>query len=128
MSRHFFLWPHGSYQNPQARIIYSAAELFVISSVQDNLPGTGLEAHACGTPVIAFDIGGLSDIIEHHKTGGLVKDLNYSLMAKEITWLIENNIRHKKLCESARERAVKLWNQKRIAKLYSEFYFQVLNQ
>ncbi len=110
------------------RIIYSAADLFVISSVQDNLPGTGLEAHACGTPVIAFDIGGLSDIIEHHKTGGLVKDLNYSLMAKEITWLIENNIRHKKLCESARERAVKLWNQKRIAKLYSEFYFQVLNQ
>lgn len=34
------------------RLLYAAADVFVIPSRQDNLPNTGLEAHACGTPVV----------------------------------------------------------------------------
>ena len=55
------------------RILYSAVDAMMIPSRQDNLPNTGVEALACGTPVIAFDCCGLSDIVSHQKTGWLAK-------------------------------------------------------
>ncbi|MFM7642895.1 MAG: glycosyltransferase, partial [Cyanobium sp.] len=55
------------------RLLYAAADVFVIPSRQDNLPNTGLEAHACGTPVVAFATGGLVDIVDPYITGALAQ-------------------------------------------------------
>jgi glycosyltransferase involved in cell wall biosynthesis len=66
------------------RALYSTADVMVIPSRQDNLPNTGVEAHACGTPVVAFDIGGLPDIVEHQKTGYLAKAFDTEDLAKGI--------------------------------------------
>lgn len=52
------------------RLLYAAADVFVMPSCQDNLPNTGLKAHACGTPVVAFRTSGLVDIVDDHITGG----------------------------------------------------------
>lgn len=49
--------------------IYSAADLYVIPSLQDNQPNTVLEAMACGTPVIGFAVGGISDMVRPGITG-----------------------------------------------------------
>ena len=59
-----------------ATCFYSAADAFVIPSLQDNLPNTGLEAHACGTPVIAFNACGLPDIVDDRVTGALASHLS----------------------------------------------------
>lgn len=53
-------------------VVYSAADLFVIPSVQENLPNTVLESLACGTPVVGFDVGGIPDMVRPGRTGQLV--------------------------------------------------------
>ncbi len=56
--------------------IYNAADVFVAPSEQDNYPGTVLEAAACGTPAVAFRIGGMPDIIQHKESGYLAEYKN----------------------------------------------------
>lgn len=50
-------------------VAYSAADVFIIPSIQENLPYTVMESLSCGVPVVAFDIGGIRDMIEHQKNG-----------------------------------------------------------
>ena len=52
---------------------YSACDLFVCPSTQDNLPNTVLEALACGTPILGFSIGGLPDMVDSPAKGTLVE-------------------------------------------------------
>ena len=53
-------------------LIYSAADIFILPSLEDNLPNTILESLACQTPIIAFDTGGAKDII-NNTNGSIVK-------------------------------------------------------
>jgi glycosyltransferase involved in cell wall biosynthesis len=53
--------------------VYSAADILLFPTLADNLPNVVLEAMACGTPVVSFDIGGLSDLVDHQETGFLAK-------------------------------------------------------
>jgi glycosyltransferase involved in cell wall biosynthesis len=51
---------------------YSAADVFVLPSIEDNLPNTVLESMSCGTPVLAYDAGGVRDMVVEEHTGWLV--------------------------------------------------------
>ncbi len=59
------------YDDLSLRALYSAADAMVIPFRQDNFPNIGLEAHACGAPVVAFNIGGMPDIVADRVTGVL---------------------------------------------------------
>lgn len=59
------------HDNETLRLAYSAADLFVIPSLQENLPNSILESLACNTPVVAFNAGGIPDIIHHGENGYL---------------------------------------------------------
>lgn len=52
--------------------VYSAADVTVVPSAQDNMPMAALESLACGTPVVGFDVGGLRDLVRQGETGLLV--------------------------------------------------------
>lgn len=58
--------------------VYAAADCFVAPSREDNLPNTVLEALASGTPTIAFEIGGMPDMVEHGSTGFLASPFDVS--------------------------------------------------
>jgi glycosyltransferase involved in cell wall biosynthesis len=74
------------------RLLYSAADVMVVPSRRDNLPNTAVEAHACGTPVVAFRIGGLPDIVEHKKTGYLADPFDTGELAQGILWTLKKSI------------------------------------
>jgi glycosyltransferase involved in cell wall biosynthesis len=98
----------------------------VIPSRQDNLPNTGLEAHACGTPVVAFNTGGLSDIVADRVTGALAEPFDPVSLAAVIRWVLEDPQRRRQLAASARSRAEHLWAPSRVAGLYAGVYQHAL--
>jgi glycosyltransferase involved in cell wall biosynthesis len=104
------------------RLLYAAADVFVIPSRQDNLPNTGIEAQACGTPVVAFRTGGLVDIVADHSTGALADPFDPASLANAIRWVFEDPQRRQELGSSARQRAELLWSPARVAGLYGEVY------
>jgi glycosyltransferase involved in cell wall biosynthesis len=110
------------------RLLYAAADVFVIPSRQDNLPNTGLEAHACGTPVVAFATGGLVDIVDHQITGALAQPFDPHSLAAAIRWVLEDPQRRRQLGAAARQRAERLWDPSRVAGLYAEVYGQALER
>ena len=107
------------------RVLYSAADAMVIPSRQDNLPNTGVEAHACATPVIAFDTGGLPDIVVHKHTGYLAKPFDTQELARGITWVLDRRDSGL-LGKQARERAVVRFAYPVVAKQYLDVYAQAL--
>jgi glycosyltransferase involved in cell wall biosynthesis len=110
------------------RLLYVAADVFVISSRQDNLPNTGLEAHACGTPVVAFRTGGLVDIVDDRVTGALAEPFDPTSLAASIRWVLDDPQRRRQLGAAARQRAEQLWDPARVAGLVAEVYRQALEQ
>ena len=64
--------------------VYSAADLFVLPSLQENLANTVLEAMACGVPVVSFDSGGTPDMVRPGLTGQLVPALDVGALGDTI--------------------------------------------
>ena len=64
--------------------IYSAADLYVLPSLEDNLPNTMLESMACGTPVVSFPVGGMPDMIVDGVTGFVARDMSSESLATVI--------------------------------------------
>lgn len=107
--------------------LYRSADVVVIPSLQDNLPGTGLEAQSCGIPVVAFRVGGLADVVEDHSTGLLAESSNIRDLCNCLTSILTSNERVLQFGFAARERAILLWNQKTVIESYYDFYREVLD-
>jgi glycogen synthase len=72
-------------------LLYGAADVMVVPSLQESFGQTGSEAQACGRPVVAFDCTGLRGVVQHLATGYLVEPFNVEglaawLMAFRIYW------------------------------------------
>jgi len=69
-------------------LIYSAADVFTIPSIQENLPNTIMEAMACGTPAVGFEVGGIPEMIAHQETGFLATYKSAENFAEGIKWVL----------------------------------------
>ena len=107
-------------------LVYSAADVFVLPSVQDNLPNTIMEAIACGTPCVAFNIGGMPDLIEHEQNGYLAQPYQTDDFARGIAWVLPNTERHHKLSHRAGEKVENEFTQKIQANRYVSLFTQIL--
>lgn len=68
--------------------LYSAADLFVTPSLEDNLPNTVMEAMACGCPVVGFHIGGIPEMIDHGRNGYVAENRSSADLAKGIEQIL----------------------------------------
>ena len=108
------------------RLHYCAADLTVVPSRQEAFGQTASESHACGTPVVAFNTTGLTDIVEHKKTGYLAKAFDPMDLARGVKWILTDSARHLELGQAARARAVKLWSYETVAAQYLSIYYQAI--
>lgn len=108
------------------RVLYSAADVFVLPSRQDNLPNTGVEALACGTPVVAFDVCGLPDIVTHQETGYLARPFDPEDLAAGIQWVLADEARRSELSRRARQVAVERFSYPVVASQYLDAYRDAL--
>ena len=99
----------------------------VVPSIQEAFGQTASEAHACATPVVAFKIGGLIDIVSQKQTGYLADPYDPKSLAYGINWILEDEERNKKLSLQARLKAEKYWDSRIIAKKYIDAYHSALS-
>jgi glycosyltransferase involved in cell wall biosynthesis len=107
------------------KILYSACDVMVVPSLQENLANTIMEALACGLPVVGFDIGGNSDMVGHKLNGYLAEPLSVSDLAFGIRWVLCNDD-YSLLSQAARTVVLEKFDSKKVAFQYVELYQRAL--
>ena len=112
--------------NEQMSQAYNAADLFVIPSLEDNLPNTIIESLACGTPTIAFHTGGIPDMIDHQQNGYLAQYQNAPDLAKGIHWAL-TQANYAQLAQNARQKVLDNFTEETVANQYVKLYQKTLS-
>lgn len=115
------------HDDKKLRLIYNSADVMVVPSLQENLSNAIMESLACGTPVVAFNIGGNSDMIDHLENGYLAKPYEASDLAAGIQWVL-NSAQSDILHQKARLKVEQNFESSRIAKKYIELYEMILKE
>ena len=84
--------------------VYSAADIFVIPSLHEAFGQTCLEAMACGTPVLGFDIGGIPDMVTPGQTGLLARAGDVRDLQAKLLWLLDHDAERLRMGRAARHR------------------------
>ncbi|WP_217532913.1 glycosyltransferase family 4 protein [Vibrio metschnikovii] len=108
------------------RALYSAADVMVVPSLQENLSNAIMESLACSTPVVGFAIGGNSDLIEHQRTGYLAQPFDTQDLANGIDWVIQHK-QPEQLSLAAREKVIREFDRQVVAKLYINIYSSLVS-
>ncbi|MFN8379624.1 MAG: glycosyltransferase family 4 protein [Anaerolineae bacterium] len=102
--------------------LFNAVDLVALPSRSENLPNTIIEAFACGTPVVAFRIGGIPDLIDHQVNGYMADPFDTDDLARGIAWMLEDPERHARLCAAARDKVEREYEVSQIARRHLELY------
>ncbi|WP_345976370.1 glycosyltransferase family 4 protein [Sulfurimonas sp. HSL3-7] len=107
--------------------LYSACDVMVVPSLQENLSNVIMESLACATPVVAFDVGGNSDMIEHRKNGYLAIPLDTDDLTHGIEWVL-NTPDYDELSKNAEAKIAKEFDSVVVAQKYIALYKESLNE
>jgi glycosyltransferase involved in cell wall biosynthesis len=119
----------GEFKDDQSlALIYSSADVFIAPSLEDNLPLTVMESLSCGTPVVAFNVGGIPDMIEHKVNGYLASPLNSIDLYEGILWVVEDSERRISLGKAARDKILSAYTDDIVIEKYKHLYSELLKQ
>ena len=101
-------------------LMYNCADVVLVPSLQENLSNMIIESLACGVPVVAFNIGGNADMIEHKWNGYLANELDNNDMLNGIRWVINEDIIS--LSDNSRKKALQNFSESVVVRRYIDFY------
>jgi glycosyltransferase involved in cell wall biosynthesis len=101
--------------------VYNAADVFVTPSLQENLPNTIMEAMACGTPCVGFEIGGIPEMIDHKQNGYVARYKVAEDLAEGLCRILESD-ETETLSANAREKALSSYSENIVVQNYLELY------
>lgn len=99
-------------------LVFNAADISVVPSLQENLSNFIMESMSSGTGVVCFDIGGNSDMVIHRLTGFLVSEVSGIALAEGISWSIRHSL---ELGENSRRFVLENFNGELVVKSYLDF-------
>jgi glycosyltransferase involved in cell wall biosynthesis len=108
------------------RMAYATADVTILPSLQENLSNVVIESLACGTPVVAFNIGGNSDMIDH-KNNGYIADFSCDLdLSLGIDYVLNNN--HNNIFnKNSRNKVMNFFETGKVSNLYKLLYDKLLS-
>ena len=110
----------------QQALIYSAADVFLCTTLADAQPQTALESLACGTPIITFEIGPMPEIVHEGKEGFIATDLTSQALCPAIIEFYNRRELFPELRENCRKKAERLYNLDKQTDQYIDLYEKIL--
>jgi glycosyltransferase involved in cell wall biosynthesis len=114
------------HSDPIMRLFYNAADIFVLPTLADNVPLSLTAALACGLPSVAYDSGGVSEVVAHMTTGYLARHADIDDLVLGIKTLLENDTLRRDLARSARDLALNKFTLEATTAGYLSLYGQLL--
>jgi glycosyltransferase involved in cell wall biosynthesis len=113
---------HPAVPQPGLVPFYRAATTLVVPSVGEGLGLVAVEAHLCETPVVAFDSGGLPDVVADGETGVLAARVDETALAAAVQRVLERPDRGAALGKEGRARALRRFAPQAVAERYADIY------
>lgn len=108
-------------EEARMRLLYQAADILAMPTLQDNLPNTVAESMACGTPCVAFHIGGLPQMIDHRANGFLARYMDADDLADGILATLFS-ADAAQIAGAARRKAVEAYSEASVVARYMHEY------
>ena len=108
--------------------ILRSSDLFVLPSASESFGLAALEAQACGVPVVATDVGGVSEVVTHGETGLLTPVDDAGAMTRAINELLDDAPRRSTMKRAARDRALRHFQPAPTIDRYERLYWRLLER
>lgn len=110
---------------PDMPSMYAEADLVVQSALTEGLPNVILEAAFLRVPVVATDVGGTSEVIEHGRSGWLIKPGSVDALANGLQWFLANTHEANRMTTSARQRVMESFSFVSRTEKMTQLYIQL---
>lgn len=106
----------------------ASGDLFLLPSALESFGLAALEAMAYGLPVVASEVGGLPELVEHGKTGFLAPVGDIQKMGEYAVELLTNEEKYQAFSLACVQRATNAFSVQKIVPLYEEYYRKILGR
>ena len=115
------------YLSDESKIValYNAVDMFITSSLEENLPNTIMESMACGTPCVGFATGGIPEMIDHRVNGYVANYKDAGDLACGIRWVLEHEDRQA-LSDACVKKVRDNYTEEVVARQYIALYKKLL--